>query len=277
MNEQHGISRDLFSLRGKSAIVTGALGILGRRFCEGLAGFGADVAVVDLDADACTTFARELAERHEIKTAGIACDVASKAQVQAMVERAAAALGGVHVLLNNAASKSDDLDAFFAPFEDYSLDEWRKVMAVNLDGMFLVAQAAGRRMLAQGSGGSIIQIASIYGALAPDQRIYEGSHYLDRTINTPAVYSASKAGVLGLTRYLAAYWAGKGIRVNSISPGGVESGQNDLFIANYSRRVPLGRMAQADEMVGSVLYLASEASSYVTGQNFLVDGGLSAW
>lgn len=276
-NEPDGGFHGLFRLHGKSAIVTGALGILGRRFCEGLAAYGAGVAVVDLDAAACAACARELAERHGVATVGIACDVTSKAQVQAMVDRAAAALGGVHVLLNNAASKSDDLDAFFAPFEEYTLEEWRKVMAVNLDGMFLVAQAVGRRMLAQGTGGSIVQVASVYGVLAPDQRIYEGSRYLGREINTPAVYSASKAGVLGLTRHLAAYWADKGIRVNSLCPGGVESGQNDRFVSNYSRRVPLGRMAHADEMLGSVLYLASDASSYVTGQNFLVDGGLSAW
>jgi NAD(P)-dependent dehydrogenase (short-subunit alcohol dehydrogenase family) len=132
-------------------------------------------------------------------------------------------------------------------------------------------------MVAQGKGGSIIQTASIYGAVAPDQRIYEGSKYLDRQINTPAVYSVSKAAVIGLTRYLATYWADKGIRVNALSPGGVESGQNETFIRNYSSRIPLGRMARADEVVSTLIFLASDASSYVTGQNFLVDGGLSVW
>lgn len=125
--------------------------------------------------------------------------------------------------------------------------------------------------------GSIIQTASIYGILGPDQRIYEGSHYLGRQINTPPVYAASKAGVVGLTRYLAAMWAHANVRVNTLVPGGVESGQNDIFNSRYSARVPMGRMAQADEMVGALIYLASDASSYVTGQTLAIDGGLSAW
>jgi len=143
--------------------------------------------------------------------------------------------------------------------------------------MFLVAQATGRQMIAQGKGGTIIQTASIYGVMGPDHRIYEGSYYLNREINTPAVYAASKAAVIGLTKYLATLWADMGIRVNTITPGGVESGQNDIFKKNYSTRVPLGRMAQPQEMVGALIYLASDASSYVTGQNVIVDGGLSAW
>jgi len=148
---------------------------------------------------------------------------------------------------------------------------------VNLDGMFLVAQAVGKQMVAQEKGGSIIQTASIYGVMSPDHRIYEGSFYLNRQINTPAIYTASKAGVVGLTKYLATYWADKKIRVNTLTPGGVESGQNDEFKRHYSSRIPMNRMADAHEMVGALLYLASDASSYVTGQNIIVDGGLSAW
>jgi len=150
-------------------------------------------------------------------------------------------------------------------------------MSVNIDGMFLVAQTVGKQMIKQRSGGSIIQTSSIYGILASDKRIYEGSFYLGRQITNPAVYSASKAAVCGLTRWLAANWAEHGIRVNTLIPGGVESGQNDEFKKKYSARVPMGRMAQADEMVGALIYLASDASSYVTGQEIIVDGGLSAW
>jgi NAD(P)-dependent dehydrogenase (short-subunit alcohol dehydrogenase family) len=150
-------------------------------------------------------------------------------------------------------------------------------MSVNVDGMFLVAQAVGRKMIEQGTGGSIIQTSSIYGILAPDKRIYEGSFYLGRQIGTPAVYSTSKSAVVGLTRHLAAYWADKGIRVNTLTPGGVESGQNETFKERYSARIPLGRMAQGEEMVGALIFLASEASSYITGQNIVVDGGLSIW
>lgn len=265
------------SLKGKTAIVTGAAGILGRRFCAGLAEFGANVVVTDLDQSTSDDLAQSLTEKYGVGALGIACDVSSEESVQRMVRASVKRFGEIHVLHNNAAGKSDDLDQFFAPFEEYSLSQWRRIMAVNIDGMFLVAREVGRQMVAQAKGGSIIQTASIYGAMAPDQRIYEGSHYLGRQINTPAVYSASKAGVIGLTRYLATYWADQGIRVNTLSPGGVESGQNETFIRNYSARVPLGRMAHADEMVGTLIFLASDASGYVTGQNFLVDGGLGVW
>jgi NAD(P)-dependent dehydrogenase (short-subunit alcohol dehydrogenase family) len=150
-------------------------------------------------------------------------------------------------------------------------------MAINIDAMFLMAQAVGRQMLLQGNGGSIIQTSSAYGIMGPDNRIYEGSWYLNRQINTPAVYSTSKAAVVGLTKFLATYWAQKNIRVNALVPGGTESGQNEVFQQMYGARVPLGRMANAPEIVGAVLYLASDAASYVTGHCLVVDGGLNAW
>lgn len=273
----HPSYKTLFELRGKTAVVTGGAGILGRHFCAGLADSGAAVAVVDLREADAIELAKELARRYKTRSVGIGCDVSDREAVNAMVARVVAELGGIHILHNNAAGKSDDLDAFFAPFEDYSLEQWRKVMAVNAEGMFLVAQAVGRQMIAQGRGGSIIQTASIYGIVAPDLRIYEGSSYLGREINTPAVYAVSKAAVIGLTRYLAVLWAERGIRVNTLVPGGTESGQNDDFRTRYSARVPMGRMASPYEMVGALLYLASDASSYVTGQEIVVDGGLTAW
>lgn len=269
--------RNQFDLHGRVAIVTGGAGILGRHFCAGLAESGAAIAVVDLQEDKALELAQVLAERYKGKTIGIGCDVSSPESVQTMVAQVVAEFGEINILHNNAAGKSDDLEAFFAPFEEYSLDQWRKIMAVNLDGMFLVAQAIGKQMVAQGKGGSIIQTASIYGVMAPDHRIYEGSFYLGRQINTPAVYTASKAAVIGLTKHLATYWADKGIRVNTLTPGGTKSGQNDEFNRRYSARIPMNRMANAHEIVGALLYLASDASSYVTGQNIIVDGGLNAW
>ncbi len=269
--------RGLFDLSGKTAVVTGGAGILGRHFCAGLAESDVKVAVVDLREEAAVELAETLSQRYAIRAMGIGCDVSAPESVKAMVARVVRELGEISILHNNAAGKSDDLDAFFAPFEDYSLDQWRKIMAVNIDGMFLVAQAVGKQMVAQGKGGSIIQTASIYGLMAPDHRIYEGSFYLGQQINTPAVYAASKAAVIGLTKYLATYWADKGIRVNTLTPGGTESGQNDEFQIRYAARIPMNRMAAAHEMVGALLYLASDASSYVTGQNIIVDGGLNAW
>ena len=208
---------------------------------------------------------------------GVACDVTSPGEVGKMVEEVVGTLGKINVLHNNAASKSEDVVEFFASFEDYTFTQWRDIMNVNIDGMFLVAQAVGKQMLAQGKGGSIIQTASIYGVVAPDHRIYEGSEYMGVEINTPAVYATSKAAVIGLTKYLATYWAKENIRVNAITPGGVESGQNEEFQSLYSSRVPMGRMGQPSEMVAALLYLASDASSYVTGQNLIVDGGLTVW
>jgi NAD(P)-dependent dehydrogenase (short-subunit alcohol dehydrogenase family) len=269
--------KKLFELNGKTAVVTGAVGILGQGFCRGLAEFGAQVAVVDLDQERCASFAGELQREYGTEAMGVACDVADPASVAGMVDQVVKRFGAIHILHNNAASKSADLNAFFAATEDYALSEWRKIMAVNVDGMFLVAQAVGGQMKKQGVGGSIIQTASIYGIVSSDKRIYEGSFYLGRQINNPAVYSTSKAAVVGLTRYLAANWGDVGIRVNALVPAGVESGQNDTFKARYSARVPMGRMAKADEMVGALVYLASDASSYVTGHCLIVDGGLSAW
>lgn len=266
-----------FSLSGKTAIVTGGVGILGKHFCKGLADCGANIIVADLDENNVKQFANELKDDFNANAIGIACDVSLPDSVNDLVSMALESFSSIDILHNNAASKSADLDAFFAPFEDYSLAEWRRIMSVNIDGMFLVAQAVGKQMLTQEKGGSIIQTASIYGAMAPDHRIYEGSFYMNRQIGTPAVYVASKAAVIGLTKYLATYWADKNIRVNTLTPGGVESGQNKIFKKNYSNRIPMARMAQADEMVGALIYLASDASSYITGHNLIVDGGLNCW
>ena len=265
-----------FNLEGKTAIVTGGLGILGKEFCKGLAEFRANVVVVDLDEKKAKDFSNELSYKYKIKSLGIKCDVSWEEDVNNMVEEVIAKYSKIDILHNNAASKTDNLDGFFAPFEEYSLDDWRKVMSVNIDGMFLVAQKVGRYM-AKGGGGSIIQTSSIYGLVAPDKRIYKGAVYLNKEINTPAVYSVSKAAVIGLTKYLASYWADKKIRVNTLILGGNESGQNKNFIKNYSHKVPLGRMGYPDEMVGALIYLASDASTYVTGQSIVVDGGFSIW
>jgi len=264
---------DKFQLGGKVALVTGGAGILGEKFCAGLVEAGAKVAVVDLNASAAQAAAARLGEN----AVGFGCDIADPASVQACVAAVIARFGAIDILHNNAATKSRDVRAFFTPFEDYSLDTWREVMAVNIDGMFLMAQAVGKHMVARGQGGVVIQTASIYGLVGPDSRIYEGSDYLGGPINTPAVYAASKAAVVGLTKWLATHWAKNGIRVNCLVPGGVSSGQNGVFSERYSERVPLGRMARADEMVPALLYLASDASSYVTGQVLAVDGGWTAW
>jgi NAD(P)-dependent dehydrogenase (short-subunit alcohol dehydrogenase family) len=277
MTSDKVLNRDLFDLTGKIAVVTGAAGIQGTRVTRGLAGFGASIACVDIIGQKAKELAEDIRNEYGVQTIGIECDVSSPVAVSSMIETVRDQLGGIDILHNNAAGKTENLEDFFASPEDFKFSAWREIMAINLDGMFLVAQAAGKVMIEQGRGGSIIQTSSTYGILGPDPRIYEGSEYLGHQINTPPAYAASKAGIVGLSKYLATYWAPYGIRVNTLVPGGVESGQNKIFQSNYGNRTPLGRMAHRDEMVGAVIFLASGASSYMTGQEIVVDGGWSAW
>lgn len=263
-------------MKNKVVLITGALGVLGRQFCKHFAELGANIVALDLDCIQLNDFCESLSQHHQVKAIGLACDVAVPESVDKAISTSIKHMGRIDVLVNNAATKGTDVRAFFTPFEQYDIQVWREVMSVNIDGMFLMAQRVGKEMLTQGDG-AIIQISSIYGIVAPDQRIYENSYYLGGAINTPAVYSASKAAVIGLTKYLSTYWAAQGIRVNCVAPGGVESGQNSEFSSRYAQRVPLGRMAKATEITSAVAFLASEAASYITGQVIAVDGGLTSW
>jgi NAD(P)-dependent dehydrogenase (short-subunit alcohol dehydrogenase family) len=269
--------RDLFSLSGKTALVTGATGILGQHFCRIFAQFGANVIAVDLDQGKLESQRDALKKQFDIQAACFACDVSDQAAVREMVQQAKKLTGYIDILHNNAATKTSDLNSYFSPNSAYASDTWKKVMGVNIDGMFFVAQAVADIMIQNKKGGSIIQTSSIYGILAPDQRIYKGSRFLDREINGPAVYTASKHAVIGLSKHLATIWAEHGIRVNSLVIGGVESGQNEEFQNRYADRIPLKRMATVSDVVGGVIYLASNASPYTTGHTLVIDGGLSAW
>jgi NAD(P)-dependent dehydrogenase (short-subunit alcohol dehydrogenase family) len=262
-----------FDLTGEVVVLTGGAGILGQRFADALARHGARVALLERDIAGARDVARAVNARHGERAAAYEADVGERETLRQARVRIESELGAVTVLINNAATKSPN---FFEPFETFPLQDWEQVMRVNATGAMLCCQEFGSGMAERGRG-SIITLLSIYGIVAPDQRIYEGSLYEGRAINTPAVYSASKAAMWGLTRYLAAYWGHRGVRVNAVTPGGVFSGQNDAFVQRYSARVPLGRMAQPDELTGAVVYLASPASSYVTGHNLVVDGGLTAW
>ncbi|MGY8903031.1 MAG: SDR family oxidoreductase [Burkholderiales bacterium] len=261
--------KDAFRLDGKVVVLTGAAGIIGREAVRIFLEAGARVFAIDRDAG---VLADVLGPLH----AGLltfAGDIAQQASVQQAQQLLAGRWGNADVLLNNAAAKSDN---FFEPFESYPQDDWNQVLSVNLTGAMLCAQAFGSDMAARGNG-CIVNTLSIYGISGPDQRIYEGSQYLGRAINTPAVYAASKAGLWGLTLYLATYWGHRGVRVNGVTPGGVFSGQNDIFASNYAARVPLGRMAEAADMAHGMRYLASDAAKYVTGHNLVIDGGWTAW
>lgn len=260
-----------FSLRDKTVLITGAAGILGQRFVKAFLEQGAIVVGVDRNSDALSQLS--LAVNNNTRLHTKQGDITDKAFLVEVDDWIRDAHGKLDVLFNNAATKSEN---FFEPFETFSAKEWNEVFDVNVNAAMYCCQVFGSEMAKAGAG-SIINTLSIYGIVAPDQRIYDGSEYLGRAINTPAVYSASKAALWGLTRYLASYWGHAGVRVNAITPGGIFSGQNDTFVGKYSARIPLGRMAKADEMLGAAIFLASDESSYVTGQNIVVDGGLTVW
>lgn len=266
--------KDIFSLHDKHVVISGANGILGRTFCKALAEYGAKLSLIDVSFD--QHFIDELSTYSKHPIQQFILDLTDLDLLKTTVEKIEEVNGPVDVLFSNAATKGKNLDRFFDSYEEFDFRVWQEIMSVNLDAMFSLTQAIGSKMAQQGKG-SIILTGSIYGILAPDQRIYDGSQYNGRAINTPAVYSASKAGVVGLAKYLATYWGHQNVRVNVLIPGGIESGQNEIFQKRYSNRIPLNRMGKAEELVGALIFLASDASSYFTGQTLSVDGGLSAW
>jgi len=274
MNNSEG-SAEKFSLKGKRAVVTGGTGILGSLYCQRLAENGAQVIVADLFADKCETLANEINSITGNNAVGLAVDLSKESSITHWSKQILDSYGGVDIIINNAATKSPN---FFSPLENFPLEDWNQIMDVNVTGMFMTIKALGPSMVAKGKG-SIINISSIYGVVGPDQRIYEGSWYkeLDCAINTPLIYSVTKGAVISMTKYLATYWGPSGVRTNTLTPGGVSSGQNNIFNEKYSSRVPLGRMAEPEDMIGALIYLASDASSYVNGQNIIVDGGWTAW
>jgi len=272
--------QEKFDLTDRIAIVTGGVGLLGAEFCKTLAEAGATVAVVDLNGDAADKVADALT-KDGYRAKGIATDITKPDSVKQMVASVLTDFGRLDILVNSAA-----LDPKFDPeaaskgiapgaFEDYPLEQWNAALDVNLTGIFLVTQACVKPMLEQGKRGSIINICSTYGLNGPDQRIYikDGK----RVAFKPVYYTVTKAGVMGFTKYLATYYAGTEIRVNALTPGGVFNNHEEYFVKNYSAKTILGRMARKDEMNGALLFLASDASSYMTGNNVIVDGGWTAW
>lgn len=266
-------------LRGRVAVVTGAAGLLGRQHAAALAAAHAQVVLVDLDQAAVDDATTELAAWSPHPAVGVAADVTDPRCVRALRDLILVRFGRVDVLVNNAAVndrvESPELGLDASRFEHYPIEQWRRVMDVNVTGVFLPSQQLGAAMAAAGRG-SIINVASTYGLVAPDPQLYarpDGSIPYVKS----AAYPASKGAVLALTRFIAAYWGHAGVRANALVPGGVENGQEPWFIANYARRTPLGRMARADDYRGAVVFLASDASRYVTGTALVVDGGFTTW
>ena len=265
---------ELFSLKGKTAIVTGALGLIGKKHCEALVMAGANVIVADMNVQQAKQFAEGLGDGH----IGIGLDVTSKDSLEQALTEISARYHTIDVLVNNAAIndmfENPAMAAELSAFENYPLDAFQKSLDVNVTGVFLCSQVFGSKMAEQESG-SIINIASTYGMVGPDQSIYRNEQGEQVFYKSPA-YPVTKGAIINFTRFLAAYWGNKNVRVNTLSPGGVENNQNEFFIQSYSAKTLLGRMATSADYQGALLFLASEASAYMTGANLVADGGWTA-
>lgn len=254
-----------FLLSGKNILVTGACGQIGSDFCRAVGKAGAFVIVSDIEPRKCSAQVRNL-RGMGIRAMWVRLDVSDPKSVEKAFRRLRREIGKLDVLVNAAAI------AVFTPFEKRTHADFMKVLEVNLGGPFLCTQAAAEWMKKNKRGGSIINIASVYGLVSSDPRIYT-----DCSRVNSEVYSASKGGLVMMTRYLAVHLAPYKIRVNAISPGGVYRNHGKDFVERYSNRTPMGRMANVNEISDALLYLASDRSSYLTGHNLVVDGGLTAW
>lgn len=260
--------RKKFELTDKVIVISGGCGLIGRAFCEAVAQFGGHVAVLDIDTSKPEAWAKELEERHGRKMRGYAVSIQKPEKVEQGLTKILEDFGRVDGLVCGHQNKTH---LRFDQFEDVTEEDWDIVMDINLKGTFVLCQKIGSWM-ANNHGGSIINIDSTYNAVAPNQNLYTGT-----SLGCPVAYSASKGGINALSRYLASYWAKKNVRVNMITPHGVWNNHEDSFEQNFARLSPMGRLSYNHEVAGALVYLLSDASSYVTGDNMLVEGGWTVW
>ena len=262
---------ELMSLKNRIAVVTGGAGHIGRAACAALAELGAAVCVLDRDLAACTEVAADLAKDWNVESRALAVDLASEQQVRETPARVVDDLGRLDIVVHCAAFVgTSELPGWAEDFSQQTGDAWRAALELNLTAPFLLTQAAAP-FLAEHGTGSVVNVSSIYGVIGPDWSLYE-----DTPMKNPAAYGASKGGLIQLTRYLATT-LGPQIRVNTVSPGGIERGQPDVFQTRYVARTPLQRMGREEDLKGAIAYLASDLSAWVTGQNLIVDGGWTTW
>lgn len=274
------MKKDLFDLSGRVAIITGGAGLLGMQHAEAIARAGGIPVLADIRLNNIDQESGDWKERFGGLACAIQADITQPESVKELLENVLSRFGRVDILINNAANnpkmeKQSDIE--FSRLEFFSLKQWETDLAVGLTGAFLCSQIIGSEM-ARRKQGVIVNVASDLALIAPDQRLYRQAGIPDdKQPVKPITYSVVKTGLIGLTRYLATYWAGDGIRVNAISPGGVYNNQSEEFVQRLSSLIPLGRMANMEEYQAAIIYLCSDASSYMTGSNLVVDGGRSAW
>lgn len=274
--------RDRFELKGRVAIITGGAGLLGMRHAEAIAEMGGTPVLLDIDDRLATERARELATRYQCTALGIGANICRPDAVEDALRAVLANFQRVDILINNAANNPkvespSPAGGHWSRLENFPLATWDQDLAVGLTGSFLCSQIIGSELARRG-GGVILNIASDLGLIAPDQRIYRDSALpAEQQPAKPVSYSVVKHGIIGLTRYLSTYWADRGVRVNSLSPGGVFAGQDEEFVGRLVNLIPLQRMAEQDEYKAAIVFLVSDASSYMTGANLVIDGGRTVW
>lgn len=254
--------KELFSCKGKTAMVTGGAGLIGRGIVKALHEFGAEVYIADIDKNKADELIKDVAVKF------VYLDITSDDSIQKALAEVIKNSGKIDILVNCAYPRTKD---WGMKFENIPFSSWKINLDNHLGGYFLCCQKAAEQMKAKG-GGAIINLSSIYGVVAPDFSIYEGTE-----MTMPAAYSAIKGGIISLTRYIATYYGSYNVRANTISPGGIFDNQPESFVERYTKKTPLKRMAVPDDIIGAVIFLASDASSYITGQNILIDGGWTAW
>ena len=265
-----------FSLENTVAVVTGACGRLGPIWIEALVEAGARVAALELPGGSESSLYASVAAKAGGAVRRFDCDITDRASIETAAGAVASQMGTASVLVNNAGiDQAPDKPNERHRIHELPADTFRRMVEVNLIGTFQMIQVFGEQMAAAG-GGSIINIGSLYASVSPDPHFYDHMPGSVPFVKVPS-YGASKAAVVNLSKYFATHWASRGVRVNTLSPGGVLAGQDEQFKAKYGARVPLGRMAEAEDLKGPLVFLASRASSYVTGHELRVDGGFTAW
>lgn len=270
----------LFDLSDRVAIITGGAGLLGVAHSEAIAEAGGHPVLVDINEKEAVRKAKIISKKYHVDAFGIKVDITKKGEVENLLKTVKNRFGRIDILINNAANnpKIMSQDSSSSRFENFPLEIWHQDIAVGLTGSFLCSQVIGNEMVKNKAGGVILNISSDLGIIAPDQRIYSKPGIrADLQPTKPVTYSIVKSALIGLTKYLATYWADKNIRVNAICPGGVQTDQPDDFIAKLTNLIPLGRMARKDEYKGAILFLISDASSYMTGATLSIDGGRTCW